>query len=106
MEARDVQPVETKFTMFNKNISGWNQPFNQVLFLNYDTVNSVFVNLQPVPPAQVVGGNTYPTTLTISLNVGEENRSDFSIDFGGSATGKLHVIYTQYEGAQPNNNKY
>jgi len=98
-----VQPVETKFTMFNKNVSGWNQPFNQVLFLNYDAVNSVIVNLQPIPPAIVMGGYTYPTTLTIALNVGEENRSDFSIDFGGSATGKLHVIYTQYQGAIPNN---
>lgn len=98
------QNVETIFSVFNQNQSGWNQPFNQALFLNYDTVNPVFINNQPIPPATVVSGITYPTQMQIALNVGEVNATDFTIDFALSSTALLRIIYTKYQGAAPNQN--
>lgn len=90
------QKVETIFNRFNKNKDDWKQPFNQALFLNYDTAQSVLINNQPVPPAIINGGFTYPSQFCISLNVGEVNDSSYTFDFQGSATAQLHVVFTRY----------
>jgi hypothetical protein len=89
-------PVQTVITSFNDNISGWNQPFNKVSFINLDPTNPVSITSSGtavIPVGQ---------QLVIALNVGEVNVSDFTFDFGGSATGLLNVIFTRYLNAQSN----
>ena len=91
------QKVETVFSQFNANKSSWNQPFNQCLFLNYDTTAPVKISAnQSIPPATTTFGNIYPSQLCIGLNVGEVNATDFTFDFGGSTGANLHIIFTKY----------
>jgi hypothetical protein len=82
----NLQPVTTNFAQYNANTE-FNVPFNQAIFQNFDTVNSVFINGIEVKKL---------TALDISLNVSEYNTSLFSIDFRGSSTAALTVIYTLY----------
>jgi len=91
-----MQDVITMFQNFNANKGDWNQPFNQVLFLNYDTTNVVKINDQPIPPAIVQGGFIYPSQLSVCLNVGEVNKTSFSFDFGQTTAAQLHVLFTKY----------
>ena len=102
MEKKYIQQVETKFTQINVNKSGWNQPFNQCLFMNFDTVNPVFINQLPIAPAQTVGGQIMPNHLLIGLNVGEVNVTDYTFDFGASSTANLRIMFTQYLGVEAN----
>jgi len=92
-----MKRVETVFTQVNSNKSSWNQPFNQCLFLNYDTTAGVKISAnQSIPPAIITGGFVYPSQMCISLNVGEINATDFTFDFGGSTGANLHIIFTKY----------
>lgn len=88
--------VETLIAQFNSNVSGWNQPFNKVSFLNLDPTNPVFITTNG--QASVLAGEQ----MVIALNVGEVNATDFTFDFGGSATANLIVIFTRYKNAQAN----
>lgn len=72
------------------------EPFNQCTFFNYDTVNPVEINKLRIPPAIVNAGNVYPASYQVSLNVGEVNDSKYQIDFKGSTSANLFVVYTQY----------
>lgn len=75
----------------------WTRPFNQVIFINYDTNVGVIINSDfTLPPAQIVGGFVYPTYFQISLNQGEINTTYYKLDFKQSATAKLVIISTEY----------
>lgn len=90
--------INTNFAVYQNNITTmWKELFNQATFANYDTVNPLFVNKVRIPPAIVTGGQAYPQQLNISLNVGEINNTQYSIDVRGSTTANYIVLYTQYE---------
>lgn len=80
------QEVETVFTMTNRNMT-FNQKFNQCTFINADPTNSVWINKLEVP---------VNTQLLINLNVGEVNKSQYEIDFRGSTSANLQIVYSQY----------
>lgn len=75
--------------------------FNQISFLNYDPNGPVRINSDIILQPAIVGANglPYPTFQTIALNVGEVagDRVIWDLDFGVSITGKLLVIWTEYE---------
>ncbi len=77
----------------------WQNQFNCALFLNYDVNKPVKINNEIVlPPAVIIGGNTYPTYLEISYHQGEENSatSKYNIDFSDSTTANLVIIVNEY----------
>lgn len=90
--------VNTFQQTFNTNLE-LQYAFNQIEFLNYDPFNPVRINNDIIlQPAIVVAGKPYPTFQTIALNIGEvaSDRVVFALDFAGSTTAKLLVIWTEY----------
>lgn len=87
--------IQTNVAMitYSTNVNGWNQPFNKCVFINLDPSNSVFINLVEVKPG---------LQLSIPLNIGEVNITNFTFDFRGSATALLQIIYTKYENVDAN----
>lgn len=80
------------------NTVSWKESFNQVLFLNYDPNDSLWVNQIEIKPAitDTVSGEIYPTKFAISLNAGEVNYTRFIVDVKGSTTGSFNIVYTLY----------
>jgi hypothetical protein len=79
----------------------WNQPFNSLLFINYNTVSPVYINSDLIIPAamliaDVVGNKLVPATHEISLNITEVNTTNFKIDFRGAADPHLVLSWTEY----------
>jgi hypothetical protein len=77
-------PVTVNFTAYNADTQ-WNQPFNQVLFENFDPNNSVWINGTQLKPL---------AAKSICLNVTEYNTTSFNFDFRGSVTAQLVITYT------------
>lgn len=96
-----LQAVTSNF--YQSGISGlWNEPFNQACFANYDTNSAISIQKLVVPAATLVAatGQVVPSFLEISLNQGEINSTNFSIDTFNSTTANWQVVYTQYSGVE------
>jgi hypothetical protein len=87
-------PVTINFTEYNTD-SQWNQPFNQVLFENFDASASVWINGTELKANQA---------KAICLNVTEYNTTLFNFSFRGSAGAKLVITYTLYNNIKANVN--
>jgi hypothetical protein len=84
---------------FNAN-QKFDSVYNMISFFNYDTANPVYIGTNFVlQPAQVIGGVAYPTFLEISLNQGDTSAEGdyWNLDFKGSTTANLVIIYFQYK---------
>lgn len=89
-ESLKLTGVDTIYQQINVNTQDWNQPFNQVAFVNLGP-NTFTVNLFPVPTGK---------QHVIALNVGEINLSTYNIDFQGATDRQCWIIYTRYNGVK------
>jgi len=86
----DLRKVSTTFIGYVANDT-FDEPFNQCMFQNLDPTNPVYINhLQILPNQQ----------LNISLNAGEVNVTKYQLDFRGSTSGNVQIVYSQYLGIQ------
>jgi len=94
-----LHDVQVHFLKVNTNMV-FNQPFNQVTFINLDVNTPVGASVY-INDLEILGPNTTTgatgQTLEIGLNTLEINKTDFKIDFRGSTTGQLQIIYSMYK---------